>query len=45
MGKKEHKSLKATIAGISAHENEQDVEILREKTKIRGEWGEWLFFF
>jgi hypothetical protein len=34
MEQNEDKSLKATIAGISAHENEQDVEILRQKAKI-----------
>ena len=34
MEQNEDKSLKATIAGISAHEDEQDVEILRQKTKI-----------
>ncbi|EFX66063.1 hypothetical protein DAPPUDRAFT_263731 [Daphnia pulex] len=30
----EDKSLQATIAGISAHEDEQDVELLRQKTKL-----------
>ncbi|XP_046633328.1 myosin-11-like [Daphnia pulicaria] len=34
MEQNEDKSLKATIAGISAHDNEQDIEILRQKTKI-----------
>jgi hypothetical protein len=34
MEQNEDKSLKATMAGISSHQDEQDVEILRQKTKI-----------
>ena len=34
MEQNDDRSLKATIAGISAHEDEQDVEILRQKAKI-----------
>ncbi|EFX68095.1 hypothetical protein DAPPUDRAFT_114860 [Daphnia pulex] len=34
MEQNEDKSLQATIAGISAHEDEQDVELLRQKTKL-----------
>jgi hypothetical protein len=34
MEQNEDMSLKATIAGISAHDNEQHIEILRKKTKI-----------
>jgi len=34
MEQNEDKSLKAAIAGISAHDSEQDIEILRQKTKI-----------
>jgi hypothetical protein len=34
MEQNEEKSLKATIAGISAHEDEQDVELQRQKNKL-----------
>ena len=34
MEQNEDKSLKATIAGISAHEDEQDVELLRQKIQV-----------
>ncbi|EFX65884.1 hypothetical protein DAPPUDRAFT_116883 [Daphnia pulex] len=34
MEQNEDKSLQATIAGISAHEDEQDVELFRQKTKL-----------
>ncbi|EFX65904.1 hypothetical protein DAPPUDRAFT_264013 [Daphnia pulex] len=34
MEQNEDKSLKATIAGISAHEDEQDVELQRQKNKL-----------
>jgi hypothetical protein len=34
MEQNEDKSLKATIAGISAHEGEQDIELQRQKNKL-----------
>jgi hypothetical protein len=34
MEQNEDKSLKATIAGISAHEDEQDIELQRQKNKL-----------
>jgi hypothetical protein len=34
MEQNEEKSLKATIAGISAHEDEQDVDFQRQKKKL-----------